>query len=82
MTFRQYFEQANRRFLARPGERLGQAYFNALQDVRPDLAAKVRANGLDPFYEDERLSAFLSYLSKVWEIQVPPMLPQLESESA
>ena len=68
MTFRQFGEIASERFLNKPNERLGQAYFNTLAEVRPDLAEKIRGKiDLDPYYQDTQLTAFLSYLSEVWD---------------
>lgn len=34
-------------------QRYGQFYFNMLYKVRPDVADKIRATPLDPFYWDE-----------------------------
>lgn len=45
-------------------ERVGQAYFNALNEVWPELAELVHATAADPFYADSfndpRLVAFLN----------------------
>lgn len=49
-----------------PNWRKGQAYFNVLSDVRPDLAERVRATILDPFYSDCRLADFLYFLRQAW----------------
>lgn len=42
------------------GHREGQAAFNALHDVRPDIAEQVRgsSNPNNPFYRDDRIQAF------------------------
>lgn len=34
-------------------QRYGQHYFNMLHEKRPDVANKIRATPLDPFYYDE-----------------------------
>jgi hypothetical protein len=47
-------------------ERSGQAAFNALWNVRPELADEIRGTDLDPFYDDKRLLAFWEHLSAVW----------------
>lgn len=45
--------------------RQGQAAFNALYKIRPDLADSIRGHfQLDPFHRDERLPAFFDWLSK------------------
>lgn len=38
--------------------RPGQAAFNVLSSMHPDLAEHVRGTESDPFYDDERLTAF------------------------
>ncbi len=38
--------------------RYGQYYFNALHNVHPDLANKIRTTPADPFYNDDILPAF------------------------
>jgi hypothetical protein len=41
-----------------PTWRTGQAYFNALYTLYPEVADAVRATDADPFYQDSRLDAF------------------------
>lgn len=49
--------------LHRPvGIRVGQAWFNRLNELRPDLAKEIRGGILDPFYADERLPAAWDWL--------------------
>lgn len=45
-----------------PGIRKGQAAFNALYLLAPYLANWIRRGPYDPFYDDERLPAFYSFL--------------------
>lgn len=47
---------------AHPEQRRGQAYFNAIHEVRPDLANAVRGSDRDPFYDDSRINAFIAYV--------------------
>ena len=47
-----------------PDLRHGQSLFNALHDLRPDLANKVRGTALDPFYGDHVIPEFLSRVDK------------------
>lgn len=44
--------------------RAGQAAFNTLYTLRPDLADQIRGDHveLDPFYRDENLPAFYTWL--------------------
>lgn len=44
------------------GLRAGQAAFNTLYLVRPDLADEIRGGDLDPFYRDDRLPAFWDWI--------------------
>lgn len=44
------------------GQRLGQALFNALEDVIPDLAHSIRGTGRDPFYNDAAIAACLEVI--------------------
>lgn len=46
--------------------RRGQAYFNVLHDVRPDLARQVRGTIKDPFYDDRRVPKFLAWVCLHW----------------
>ena len=43
--------------------RLGQSYFNMLYDMNNELANKIRATSVDPYYQDSRINLFLQYLS-------------------
>lgn len=51
-------------------ERYGQAAFNHLVRVRPDLAEQVRATPKDPFYitdtKSQRWESFLAFLTENW----------------
>ena len=40
-------------------QRKGQAYFNALMQVCPSLAGRLRGGPTDPFYRDELVDAFV-----------------------
>lgn len=42
--------------------RAGQAAFNTLYMVRPDMADQIRGGALDPFYVDDRLPAFWDWI--------------------
>ena len=47
--------------------RFGQIVFNYLEDVRPDLANKIRATEMDPFHNDKNMAALNEYLLENWE---------------
>lgn len=50
---------------SKKGERRGQAMFNHLSEIRPDLAEKIQGTDKDPFYSlvvDSKFENFLSIL--------------------
>lgn len=46
------------------GERWGQALYNALDEVRPELADEVCGTGADPFYDEGNVDAFYTFLAR------------------
>lgn len=42
--------------------RFGQALFDALTEIKPDLAERVRGTSIDPFYDDRRIQDFLQWI--------------------
>lgn len=44
------------------GIRKGQAWFNRLYELRPDLADSIRGGPLDPFYDDKLLKNAWAWL--------------------
>lgn len=52
------------------GERYGQAMFNHLYEVRPDLAEQVRSQPTDPFYVEKlnhpAWDRFVYFIEKNW----------------
>lgn len=65
MTLSQQLELvAERSQSDNPGLRHGQALFNALHDMRPHLANKVRGTAMDPFGNDSVISEFLKRVDK------------------
>lgn len=47
-------------------ERKGQAAFNLLHEIRPDLAEEIRATPIDPFYSHHNWQAFVQYIGARW----------------
>lgn len=63
LTFAAYIAEVERHARYSPYLRRGQAYFNVLSEVDPELARSVAADGrLDPFYDDSKLPAFLNFV--------------------
>ena len=46
----------------RKGLRYGQACYNVLSEMYPDIADKVRGTDLDPFYNDNKVTDFFCWL--------------------
>ena len=46
--------------------RLGQAAFNTLYWMRPDLSERIRGTVLDPFYDDSLPASFCDWLKENW----------------
>ena len=44
--------------------RKGQAYFNYLYQLHPDVADEIRGTEYDPFYNDSRIEKFLNKISE------------------
>jgi hypothetical protein len=68
MTFQEYVMAAAEAILNSSLQRAGQAYFNLLNEVRPDLAEYVRGTLYDPFYRDARIPEFLAFIASRWDM--------------
>lgn len=67
MTLGDYIVKAENRYRGlKGGERRGQAYYNVLEAVRPDLANKVVGTDADPFYSDNCLPLFFEVINREW----------------
>ncbi len=49
-----------------PEQRAGQAFFNALDAVRPDIADDIRATRLDPFHHDHVTAEVYQFVQGQW----------------
>ena len=47
-----------------PSWRKGQAYFNYLYQLHPDVANEIRGTEYDPFYLNSRIEKFLNKISE------------------
>lgn len=67
-----YFDALTR--CRRTGERYGQAMFNHLCEVRPDLSEAIRSTVNDPFYlnspNDSRFDNFTAFIEKHWYVSL------------
>jgi hypothetical protein len=58
-TFAQYQRAVEVVLRQRPGLRKGQAFFNVLLELEPDVAHGLTGTAEDPFYDDGKLPEFL-----------------------
>lgn len=65
MTYWDYVAEVGKARYLFPNWRLGQAYFNVLARLRPDLADDIRQE-VDPFYDDELVSEFARRVLENW----------------
>lgn len=56
-------EFANTMRLKHEDYRWGQAFFNALYMLHPDVADKIRATDKDPFYNDKKVDECIEFIS-------------------
>lgn len=69
MTFEEYLGQVDTAYHAETLWRRGQAAFNVLHQVRPELADAVRGRtlDLDPFVIDDNLERFYGFVHANWD---------------
>jgi hypothetical protein len=74
MTYFEYLAEVTRAYGVHPSWRWGQALFNVLEMVRPELASLVRGSEIDPYFvtaqnDDyrERVIRFYNFLWENWE---------------
>lgn len=67
MTLDEYWTKVRATATAYPSLRYGQAAFNVLYAVRPDLSEPIRGTMLDPFHSRGDLAAFSAYLVGNWD---------------
>lgn len=63
LSFQGYLDAVVASRTEHPEWRLGQAFFNVLYELRPDLAERARATEFDPFYND-RILDFLVWVGR------------------
>ena len=67
MTFAEYLSLSEKTYCEKVKQwRRGQTFYNILDFHRPELAWQVIASALDPFYQDENLPEFLTWVEKNW----------------
>ena len=75
MSTEEFKRGAQRYRDAHPAQRSGQAWFNYLHQVRPELADLVRGGDSDPFHDDRRLGYFLRFVETAWTPSNPEIGP-------
>lgn len=64
MTLAEYWAKVDEYNLQNPQQRQGQAAFNVLMMVRPDLSEQIRGTRLDPFYKMS--TDFMDFITENW----------------
>lgn len=68
ITLKEFYQRAEESRRARhPYQRTGQALFNILDELRPDLAKKIVGTIIDPFYNDNHIERFKAFLEENWD---------------
>jgi hypothetical protein len=67
VTFQQYLTEVSVMLARHPEYRYGQACFNTLHNVRPDISERLRSTSVDPFYDDQIAGEFLLAVYDLWE---------------
>ena len=68
MTFQEYMQRVDEYVSDYPDWRFGQALYNVLGLVRPDLAHELTGSPLDPFYKNPtEVMPFFSWLAARWD---------------
>jgi len=65
-TYKEYVAAVDQKIAELPYWRAGQAAFNVLWDIRPDLANEIHTSKLDPFHRDDRLPEFYEWVEENW----------------
>lgn len=69
MSYDAFTERLNRLWeneIVQISQRFGQLFFNLLNEVRPDIADKIRATDLDPFFSDEVQLETIEFVKNYW----------------
>jgi hypothetical protein len=66
MTFEEYIVEVQRQRIQHKSWRLGQTYYNVLDDIRPDLNASIVGTHGDPFYTDSNIKRYLDFVATNW----------------
>lgn len=69
MSYDDFNERLNRLWeneIVQISQRFGQLFFNLLNEVRPDIADKIRATDLDPFFSDEVQLETIEFVKNYW----------------
>lgn len=82
-TFDEYKAAVGRAVVEHPLWREGQAAFNVLWEMRPDLSRLIRATPLDPFYSFSVPPEFYAWVERSWEAEsvevAPPVLSRKQA---
>jgi len=52
-----------------PQMRVGQAFYNCLDDLRPDLANDIVLSAIDPYHDDNLIDMAYEYVKENWDVR-------------
>lgn len=67
LTVDEFIVIVGRIYQENPSWRYGQAFFNCLNSIRPQLAETIRGTRLDPFHKDEVNNETWKFIISNWE---------------
>lgn len=62
MRYEDFIRRATDKLTYTKYERIGQVMFTTLAELSPELTFEIMGTELDPFYDDDRIPAFLDWL--------------------
>jgi hypothetical protein len=66
VSFSEYVVASAEYFRCEDDVRIGQAYFNTLSVIRPELAEQIRGTDFDAFHDNNLLPKMLNYAYRHW----------------
>lgn len=63
LNHKAYFDRVSVQLKEHLDWRIGQTYFNVLYEFDHELADRIRTTEFDPFFDDNKLDAFFTFLS-------------------
>lgn len=69
MLIQEFWNEVNVYISIHPQQRLGQAIYNCLADIKPELAQKITSTEVDAFYDSTKVPAMSDFIQENWEVK-------------